>query len=104
MRSHAWLRKYPEYLKSRHPTETIAKTKAKLRRFAPGELEWRDSMMGAAILIWAGGVFKPALLMLIRGKAGLLAGACIIKKMDLTVNLGGEEIQVLTDRTEYDDL
>ena len=47
--------------------------------------------MGASIPVWADWSFKPARVRLICGKAELLLRMRIIKKLDLTVNFGGNQ-------------
>ena len=94
MCSFARLQKYLEYLKSVYQKATLGKTKAKLLRFAPGDHQGRDSTVGASIPIWANGAFKPARVGLIHGKAALLLGMDIIRKLDITVRFGGDRFMV----------
>ena len=63
-------------------------------RFASGAHQWRDSTMAASIPIWANGTFKPARARLIRGKAELLSGMDIVRKLDVTVRFGGDQFKV----------
>ena len=44
--------------------------------------------MGEVIPIWVDGTSEPVRLGLIRGKAELISGTDIAKKLDLTVNFG----------------
>ena len=86
--------KYLEYIKSFYPTATISKTNGELLRFAFWGNVCRDSLMGAEIPIWEVGGFKPAPVSWIRGKAELLSGMAIVKKLDLTVNFGIDQFKV----------
>ena len=72
-----------------------------MRQFRKQELriarcgrDGRGSLVGASILIWAGGEFKPASVRLMRGKAELRLGVDIIKQMDLTVYFWGRQFKV----------
>ena len=60
--------------------------------------------MGAPIPIWANGALKPVRVRLIRGRAELLPGMDIIKKVDSAVNFGGGPSQVWAERMENDDI
>ena len=88
MRSHDWLRKYLEYIKIFRPNASAVKTKEILLRFAFGYHEGRESEMGTSMPIWANGAFEPVRVRLIQGKAELLSGMDIIKKLDLAGNFG----------------
>lgn len=50
--------------------------------------------MGAVILNRAGGTFKPARSMLIHGKKNYFLRMCIVKKLDMEVNLGRNQFKV----------
>ena len=80
---------------SRIPKELLpecnnCENRRKLLRFAFGNHDGRDSIMGDAIPIWADGISKPARVRIIRRKTELLSGIGIIEKMDSAVNFGGE--------------
>ena len=94
LRSHSWLGKYLEYIKSFYRKASVVKNERKSLRFAFWGHEWRDSEMGALIPIWANGKFKPARVGLIRGKTELLTGLDITQKMDSAVNLGRNQFKV----------
>ena len=88
LRSYSWSRQYISFWGSFFHKATISKTKENLLRFAVGNQECRDSLMGAVIPIWADGTSKPARFRLIHGKAELLLLAGIVKKLDSAVNFG----------------
>ena len=56
--------------------------------------EWRDSLTGEVIPIWADGTSKQARAMLIRGKSELHSGIGIVKKLDSEVNFGSDQFNV----------
>ena len=56
--------------------------------------------MGTAIPIWAQGNFKPARVRLTRGKAELLSGIDIVRKLDIAVRFGRGQFQVLQSEWE----
>ena len=64
------------------------KNKENLLRYALAILQGRDSTMGTVIPIWAQGNFKPLRVMVICGKAELLLGMGITRKLDIAVRSG----------------
>ena len=67
---------------------TIPKNKSRLVTICVWNRDGRDSLMDSAIPTWLGGMPKQACARLIRGRAELLAGMDIVKKMDSPVSFG----------------
>ena len=86
--------KVSRIIKELLPERISCENKRKLPRFAFGGHEGGDSIMGDSVAIWAGGIFKPARVRLIRGKTELFQVVGIIKKPDSPVNFGGNKFKI----------
>ena len=89
--------KIPRVFGSCYHKAVISKTRGNLLRFAIGDHEGRDSLMGMGvpvIPILAYGMSNLVRVMLIRGKTEFLLRMCIVKEMDSAGNFGADQFKV----------
>ena len=71
----------------------MAKTREGDLGFAFRNHQGRTSAASTVLHIWVNGSFRPARVRLIRGKAELLPGTHIIKKLGVQVCFGGDRLK-----------
>ena len=72
----------------------MATAREKDSRFAIWNHQGRTSGAITGLPIWVNGSFRPVRVRLIRGKAELLLGMHIVKKLCVQVCLGGDRFEV----------
>ena len=94
LRSYPWLRRYVEYLMSFYHKAKLVKTREKELGFAFWNHQGRTSEASTVLPIWFNGSFRPVRVTLIHGKAELLLGMHIVKKLGAQVCSGSGRCKV----------